>query len=309
MEAAQRGVPTISILIVTYQSAKLIDRCLDSIATQAGLPVEILVVDNDSTDGTRDLVAARRAVRLIPLETNRGFTAAVNVAASRAMAPYLLLLNPDAELLPNALPNLYSHLEAHPRVAAVGPKLIYPDGTPQDAAFTYPSLLMTWLEYFPRPGRLIHSRWNGRISSSRLQAVSVDYPLGACILIRRSAWEDVGGLDEGFFMYCEEIDWCMRAKRRGWGIEHLPSATVVHHSGASTQQNPDSLLYLHRSRRRLHQKYRGPVYRFVAALITRLGLMRERRTLQRLQTSPETADPHAQQRIEAIERVLRSALA
>ena len=301
-------VPEVSILIVTYQSAELIDACLDSIKVHAGLPTETILVDNGSTDGTFERLQERQDVRVLAMGSNFGFTAAVNTAAARASAPYLLLFNPDAELLLDALPRLHRHLEMHHRVAAVGPRLVYPDGTSQDSAFAYPSLLMTWLEYFPRPGRLIHTRWNGRISAPDDRAVTIDYPLGACILVRRAAWEDVGGLDEGFFMYCEEIDWCMRAKRRGWTIEHVPTATVVHHGGASARQNPDSLLHLYASRRRLHRKHRGPAFRFLAALITRLGLVRERHRLRQYVQS-NALDPYAQRRIEAIDRVLHGALA
>lgn len=256
------------------------------------------MVDNDSTDGTRERLSSRADLTWIPLDSNRGFTAGVNLGAQRATAPFLLFLNPDAELTAGALPRLHAHLVADPLVAAAGPRFVYPDGSPQDGAFAYPSLLMTWLEFFHRPGRLLHTRWNGRLDARDDRPVSIDYPLGACMLIRRAAWNDVGGFDEGFFMYCEEVDWCMRAKRRGWRIDQVPTATVVHHGGASAQQNPDSLVYLYTSRRRLHHKHRGPLFRFLAELITRVGLRRERRRLL------ADAASSAEHRVAAIDRVL-----
>jgi N-acetylglucosaminyl-diphospho-decaprenol L-rhamnosyltransferase len=298
----------VSIVVVTYQSARFIDRCLESIEQHAELPTETIVVDNGSEDGTSDIVRSHPEIRFLPERTNRGFTAAVNLGAAEARAPYMLLLNPDAELLPDALPTLHERMEKEPRLAACGPSFIYPDGSPQDGAFTYPTLLMTWLEFFPRPGRLLHTKWNGRVSSPDGHPIPIDYPLGACVLIRRAAWADVGGLDEGFFMYCEEVDWCMRAKRRGWRVELVPRATVKHYSGGSAELNPRSIVHLYASRRRLHRKHRGPLFRFFAALITRIGLVRERARLRTL-IAHSAAPDNAAERLAAINRVLRGASA
>jgi GT2 family glycosyltransferase len=295
-------------VIVTYQSRDLIAACLESIARQ-GLPVETIVVDNASTDGTLEhLASAIPQPSALSMPANRGFAAAVNAGAERARGTFLLLLNPDAELMPGALATLTTYLGEHSRVAAVGPRLVFPDGTPQDAAFRYPTLLMTWFEFFPHPARLLHTRWNGRLDAQDGGAVEIDHPLGACMLIRRAAWDDVGPLDEGFFMYCEEVDWCMRAKQRGWSIRQAPAATVLHHSGASAAKSPESLLHLYASRRRLHRKYRGRPFRLLAGLITRIGLLQERHRLRKLQRSPGK-DSSAAGRLAAIEQVLKSSLA
>src|SRR5581483_11850031 len=226
--------PTVSVIVVTYQSEGYVGRCLASIRAHAGMPVETLVVDNASTDAT--VAEARRfslATSVITLPANRGFAAAVNVAAPRATGEFLLLLNPDAELLHGALPRLVALTRRCPTVAAAGPQFLFPDGSPQDSAFTYPTLLMTWLEFFPRPARLLRTRLNGRLASTDGRPIRVDHPLGACMLIRRAAWDDVGPLDEAFFLYCEEVDWCVRAKKRGWVVAHVPDAAVVHHGGRS----------------------------------------------------------------------------
>jgi N-acetylglucosaminyl-diphospho-decaprenol L-rhamnosyltransferase len=299
--------PVVTIVTVTYQSSALIGACLDSIQQHAGLPTRVVVVDNASTDGTAGLIAERYPwVELMTPERNLGFAAATNLGIERAQTPYVLLLNPDTELRPGALPRLLDELSRDPTVAAAGPSLVYPDGTPQDAAFTYPTLLMTWLEFFPRPGRLLPSRLNGRLRSPDGRPIEIHHPLGAAMLVRRSAWEEVGPLDEGFFMYCEEVDWCMRARELGWRILHVPAATVVHHGGASTSQVPAaSLGHLYASRKRLHRKHRDMRFWRVVAAITRRGLQRERdRALVDVPEGGEP-DPAVSARVQAIDEAIR----
>jgi hypothetical protein len=290
----------ITAVVVTYQSERWIRGCLSSLRAEAPPATEIVVVDNASTDATL-AVAREGAPEAIvdALPVNTGFAAAANCGAARASGRYLLFLNPDAELRAGAVQALLGHLEAHPTVAAAGPRLCYPDGTPQDAAFTYPSLLMTWLEFFPRPGRLLHSRLNGRLPSLDGCPIAVDYPLGACMLVRRSAWEQVGPFDEGFFMYCEEVDWCMRARQRGWTITHVPAALVAHAGGASSEQvRPASLLHLYESRRRLHRKHRPTWFRVLARFLTCVGLAQERRRILRGRTNT----PQREALVAAVER-------
>jgi hypothetical protein len=302
------GAPAVSIVVVSYQSRATIAACLASIAAHAAMPHETIVVDNASSDGTVDLVRGRfPEVQVVSQDGNRGFAAACNAGARIGSAPNLLFLNPDAELTPGALPALVEFLAASPRVAAVGPRFVYPDGSSQDGAFTYPSLLMTWLEFFPRPGRLIQSRCNGRIVSPDNEPVAIDHPLGACMLVRRAAWDDVGAFDEGYFLYCEEVDWCMRAKQRGWEIVHEPEATVVHHGGVSSASTPTaSLVHLYQSRQRLHAKHRGRGFRLAARCIMRLGLSQECRRLRRLLATPGDLDPSLAARLAGVERALQT---
>jgi GT2 family glycosyltransferase len=124
------------------------------------------------------------------------------------------------------------------------------------------------LDLFPIP-RLSGSRLNGRVPSQGAAPVQIDHPLGACMLIRRRAWADVGPLDEGYFMYVEEVDWCRRARRRGWQIWHTPRAVVRHRAGAATSQHADAMFaQLWRSRLRYYQRFHGPAYnRAVHALV------------------------------------------
>lgn len=297
--------PLVSVVVVTFESRANVGPCLLSIAS-AGVPeVGTVVVDNASADGTADLVRSLfPQAALIVQDRNSGFAAAANLGAATSRGPYLLFLNPDAQLTQDALPRMLAHLERELAVAAVGPRFVFPDGRPQDSAFAYPTLLMTWLEFFPHPGRLLGTRLNGRLSSpDGRRPIPVDHPLGACMLVRRSAWDEVGPFDPGFFLYCEEVDWCLRAKSAGWRIDHLPTAVVAHMGGASAAARPGpSLVHLYRSRRRLHRKHRGRAFRMASAFITSLGLAYlHRRGLR------STALPAAPERLDALGRAARLA--
>jgi GT2 family glycosyltransferase len=267
-------VPAVSALIVSYNTRALLIESIGSVVNEAG--VEVVVVDNASHDGSADTVAEQFPnVHLIRSGTNLGFAAAVNRAAACARGEHLLVLNPDARLEPGALDALVKCMSTHPRAGLVGPALQYPDGSPQAAAFRFPGLAQIVLDLYPID-RLMDSRWNGRIWSAR-EPVQIDHPLGACMLIRRTAWDDVGPLDEGYFMYVEEVDWCRRARQRGWQIWHDPRALAVHHAGQSTRQQADSMhAQLWRSRLRYYQLYSGPVYNRLVHTLLRLGMRRKR---------------------------------
>jgi len=298
-----------SIVVITYQSAGYVGACLRSIQAHADLPTETIVVDNDSSDATLDEAsAAHPAATIVPLEVNTGFAAASNVGAAQARGRYILFLNPDAELIDGTLPRMADYLDANPHVAAVGPRLVYGDGSPQDNAFAYPSLLMTWLEFFPRPGRLLGTRLNGRLQSRDGGPISITHPLGACMLVRREAWADVGPFDRGFFLYCEEVDWCVRARERGWDIVHLPAATAIHHGGRSAAAAPAaSLTHLYASRTRLHRKHRSWKFQAANLLITLLGLAHQRAHLRRQLRNSTPPDPALAARLRAIDHILERA--
>jgi N-acetylglucosaminyl-diphospho-decaprenol L-rhamnosyltransferase len=239
--------------------------------------VETIIVDNASHDGSADAVAERfPQVKLIRSATNLGFAAGMNRGAACARGRNLLLLNADARLEPGALDLLLELLDTHPRAALAGPALRYRDGSAQAAAFRDPGLTQVFLDLFPIK-RLMDTRINGRLPG-RNRPTLIDHPLGACMLIRRAAWEDVGPLDEGYFMYLEEIDWCRRARRRDWQIWHHPDAVAVHHAGQSTRQQADVMFaQLWRSRLRYYQRFHGPNYNRLVHLLVRLGLGRAQR--------------------------------
>ena len=243
--------------------------------------VETIVVDNASHDGSADAIAAQYpSVRLIRSERNLGFAGGVNRAAPEASGEHMLVLNSDARLEPGALDLLLQHLNSHPRAGLVAPALRYADGRAQASAFVFPGLLQIALDLYPI-NRLMDSRINGRISSTVPR--QVDYPLGACMLIRRAAWHDVGPLDEGYFMYLEEIDWCRRARAHGWQIWHQPRAIAMHHGGSSTSQQPDAMFaQLWRSRLRYYARFHGPTYNRVVHGLVRLGLRRRAGAAERV---------------------------
>jgi len=235
--------------------------------------VEVVVVDNASHDGSAAAVAAAHPrVRLIASRDNLGFAGGVNRAADAARGDTLLVLNPDARLEPGALSQLCAFLDAHPRVGLVGPAMCYPDGRPQAAAFHFPGLLQVFLDLHP-VDRLMESRLNGRANGHGPHPI--DHPLGACMLIRRAAWQDVGSLDEGYFMYLEEIDWCRRARARGWQVWQQPAAVAVHHGGAATRQQADAMFaQLWRSRLRYYTRFGGPLTNRLVRRLVRGGLAR-----------------------------------
>jgi N-acetylglucosaminyl-diphospho-decaprenol L-rhamnosyltransferase len=269
--------PRVSALIVSYNTRELLLESVASVVDEPG--VETIVLDNASEDQSPQAVAKRfPGVKLIRSETNLGFAAGVNRAASAASGQALLVLNPDARLCPGALDLLLDVLARQPRAAMVGPSLRYPDGRWQASAFSFPGPVQVFLDLFPID-RLMDSRLNGRVPGARTgRPVQIDYPLGACMLIRGTAWQDVGPLDDGYFMYLEEIDWCKRARLRRWQVWHQPAAVAVHHGGASTRQQPDAMFaQLWRSRLRYYQRFHGPAMNFVVHAIVRLGLRTDRR--------------------------------
>jgi GT2 family glycosyltransferase len=215
-------------------------------------------------------------VRLIANSRNRGFAASNNQGIQQSSGQYVVLLNPDTLVRKGALENLMALLEERRDVGVVGPKLLFPDGSFQHSAFTFPTLAMIFLDFFPLHNRLLDSRINGRYPRGLYEGAEpfpIDHPLGAALMVRRAVFEEVGLLDESFFMYCEEIDWCLRIKEAGWRILCVPRAEIVHHVGQSTRQFPDEMyVELHRSRYRLYQKHYGAGFRRVARWLVALGV-------------------------------------
>ena len=273
----------LSLVIVSYNTAPLLAACLRSVERALGdaaLPrgAEVWVVDNASADNSAAMVAAEfPSVRLIANESNRGFSAANNQAVRQAGGRYLLLLNPDTELLGDALPALMTYLEEHPDVAMVTGRLVNPDGSHQHSAFRLPGLWQAFLDLFPLHPRLIESRLNGRYPQEAYAApFEIDHSLGACMLVRREAVAQVGPLSEDYFLYCEEIDWCWRLKAAGWRIVCVPAARVLHHAGAATrQQRATSFVLLYRSRFTLYDRIHPPWRRLAFRAIVALGMLKE----------------------------------
>lgn len=271
----------LAVIIVSYNTQELLAECLQSVYASRGIdPPQVIVVDNASSDGSPDLVRDKfTMVRLITNSQNRGFAAAVNQGLRESQGRYLLLLNPDTQVADDALAVLHRFLEDHPRAGLAGPQLLFPDGRFQHSAFTFPTLPMVFLDFFPVHGRMLDSRLNGRYPHAfyeRGKPFSIDHPLGAATMTRRQVLEQVGPLDEKFFIYCEEIDWCMRIKAAGWEIFCQPRAQVVHYGAQATQRNwGPNFVELHRSRYRLYEKHYSPLFRKLARLLVGVGIRRE----------------------------------
>jgi len=283
------GAPDLEVISVSFNVRGLLGACLRSLyscAENEGLRLRVWVVDNASHDGSAEMVGESypQAV-LLRNEDNLGFARGCNRALERlgysgppeAPAP-VLLLNPDTEVRPGALSLLLSDLTALPGAAVVGPGLCYGDGALRHSAFRFPGFWQTALEFFPINWRLLEGPLNGRYPRQERQPwpFVCDHPLGAAMLLRPEAIREVGLLDEEFFMYCEEIDWCLRAKRQGWEVWSDPRAVVVHHAGQSTTQvRREMYVELWRSRYRLFRKHRGVPYLAMMRQLVRLGMVRE----------------------------------
>ena len=238
--------PDVSVLVVNWNAGQLLADCVDSVAAGLeGLRGEIVVVDNDSTDDSLARLQPRPDLRVVRRGDNAGFAAGTNQAAALASGRYLLLLNPDAACMPGAIRRLVAFLEEHPEAGAVGPRLLNTDGSPQRSCwFGYPDLGSALVDalYLWKLPRLPLARESEPDPQARLRTLAVDHLLGACILTPRAVWDRVGALDEGYFLFLEETDWCRRVRGSGLKVYYEPSATVVHHGEHSVYQVPTSSL-------------------------------------------------------------------
>jgi N-acetylglucosaminyl-diphospho-decaprenol L-rhamnosyltransferase len=274
--------PTLTVAIVSFNTRRLLEACLatllDSLAASPEVGARVVVVDNASSDGSAAMVRERfPGVELRALAENLGFSGGNNLVLREAQTPYVLLLNPDTEVRADAPAALVRFLEAHPRAGAAGARLVYPDGSFQHSAFRFPTLPMSFLDFFPLNHRLTDSRLNGRYPRAWYdRAFEIDHPLGACLMVRRAALEQVGLMDEGYFMYAEEVDLCWRIRRAGWQIWYTPEATVVHHQGAATRQfRGEMLVQLHRSRYRFFARHYPAWFGPAARAVVALGVLRD----------------------------------
>lgn len=233
----------ISIIIVTYNSRREIDQCLTTLFADLGaMPAQVIVVDNASTDGTPEHLAAQwRQVELLKQAHNRGFAAANNLGLAVARGDAILLLNPDTRVQAGAIGAMLNALDRHADVGVVGPQLLNSDSSLQPSCREFPNVLthfigMTELYRIGWVRRLFR-RWLSSLSDHRT-ARYVDWVSGACLLVRRSAIDAVGSMDERFFIYGEELDWQYRMAQYGWRVWFEPSAQIVHAGGASTAAVP-----------------------------------------------------------------------
>ena len=259
----------ISAVIVHYRTLAETLRAARSLADSAP-EVDILVIDNASGDGIRETLAREvPRARVVAEPENRGYGAACNRGAAETSGAYVLFLNSDAFVQSGAVPALAAALERNPRAAAVGPRLLNPDGTLQPSISRLPT---PWRIFCESSGLAALSRGRGifrghtKTREDQERAQEVESLMGAALLVRRSAFEEVGGFDESFFFYAEESDLFARLRQAQWRILYEPSATVVHLGGAS---GGDALFgQLHASLRRYVRKHHGLLaMRFAGAVL------------------------------------------
>ena len=269
----------LSIIIVNYNVRHLLRKCLHSIYHNTKeISLEITIVDNNSTDGSVDMVKSEfPEVKLIENCQNLGFAKATNQGLRENQGRYILLLNPDTVVLPNALDGMVDFMDENPDAGAVGCKLLYPDGSLQPSCRSFPTLRAAFFEnsglerLFPR-NKLIG---NYRMGYWRHDCVrEVDQPMGSALMLRRNAINQVGLMDEQFYMYYEEVDWCYRIKKRGWKIYFNPRAEVIHYAGESTSQALGNMLVeRYRSMHKFFRKHYGLIPETVLKCMNFVGLV------------------------------------
>ena len=258
-----RSSPDVSVIVVIWNLKELLGECLDSIRLSArDLDVETIVVDNASTDGSADMVASEYPwVTLIRNEDNLGFSRANNQAIDMARGRYIFLLNNDAVLQGDALADLVSFMDEHEQAGACGPRVVNADGTMQvRSKGRFPSI-STALAHFFLPAGLQNA---GGVPlgfyehQDLIGARPMDWVSGCALMVRRRLVESVGPLDADVFMYCEDVDWCLRISKAGWPVWYVPSVVVLHYGGQSMKKQMGRVVGAHKAGlEAFYSKYHG----------------------------------------------------
>jgi hypothetical protein len=249
----------LSLVIVNWNTSKLLEKCLASIfSNPPGQEFEVWVVDNDSTDQSVPMVRETfPQVNLIVNDKNLGFSGANNQAIRWCTGEYVLLLNPDTEVCSDALDILVDYMESHPEAGGAGAKILNPDGTLQISCYPEPTLSRELWRLF-QLDRVRHYGTYDVTAWDPDQSRVVDVIQGACLILRSRALEEVGLLDEDYFMYTEEVDLCFRLRKARWQLIWVPKANVVHYGGQATQQvATEMFLELYRSKILYFYKHHG----------------------------------------------------
>jgi len=232
----------LSVVLVYYKTPGPLLQCLASLAPELmGSSAEVVVVDNDSRDGVTALLADRfPAVRVRVNPDNQGYAGGVNRGLLETRGEFVLIMNPDCEVRPGAVAALVRYLSTHPRTAIAGPKILNPDGSLEYSARSFPDHLTFLFNRYSLLHRLFpNNRHSQRYLLSDWDHAcerDVDWLSGACLLVRRAAVDRVGPMDEAYFMFNEDVDWCRRMNLAGFSVTYVPDAVVVHHIGASRKR-------------------------------------------------------------------------
>jgi hypothetical protein len=267
----------VAVLIVNYETYDDLDRALTSLAPFLRPDDEVVVIDQASRPGGLDVVARRHPRTVfVPSPVNVGFAAGVNLAARSSSAPFLMWLNPDTEMRDPVVEHLEAWLIHHPETGVVAPRVLNEDGSVQPSARRFPGMSTaiagrsSWLSArFPENWL---TRWN--LPARRaVRPVRVDWVAGACAMTPRHVFEALGGLDESFFMYWEDADYCRRAASQGWTCVYQPGVAVRHAGGRSVARDPaPAIRAFHASAFRYYRKHAGPIGRLLSP-VARIGLL------------------------------------
>lgn len=263
----------LSIIVVSWNTQALLEKCLNSLYTYPpGASFETWVVDNASSDGSANMVQEKfPEIKLIENPSNLGFARANNQAIRRSRGRYIMLLNPDAEVTPGALHEMVGFMDVSMGVGAAGPRLLNPDGTLQTSCYPAPTLSrelwrLLHLDRIRPFGIYDMRQWD----QDRPRKVEVAQ--GACLILRKEALDQIGYLDEAYFIYSEEVDLCYRLRKAGWQIFWLPGADVIHYGGQSTQLvSEEMFLNLYQSKVLYFRKNHGWLQAFIYKLILLLA--------------------------------------
>lgn len=268
----------LSIIIVSWNVADLLRACLTSIyAHPTPLELETIVVDSASSDNSVEMVCNEfPQVTLLPQRENLGYTRCNNIGLQAAHGRHLLLLNPDTEIIGDALAQLVAYLDAHADVGIVGPHTLNTDGSIQSTRRRFPTKTLaffesTWLEGFFPQSALAWYRVSEQADSATFD---VDWVQGSALMARREVYAGIGGLDEGYVMFYEEMDWCKRTKDAGWRVVYVGSAQITHHGGKSTDQvAARKHIHYNESRLRYFKKYHGALFAQVLRVFLLAGYL------------------------------------
>lgn len=240
-------------VVVNYESGPSLARCVDDLAA-CGLAT-VVVVDNGSTDGSLVAgIAAAPGIEVVDPGVNLGYGTATNRGAAASTSEFVLVCNPDLEVPADAVETLADALDRDPGLALVGPLIRTPSGDRYPSARQFPSMIdaagHAMLGIFAPDNRFTRSYQRSELDATGADAsgigtVDVDWVSGACFLVRREAFEEVGGFDESFFMYLEDVDLCWRLERAGWRVGYVPAAEVTHLQGRSTDRHPYRMILEH----------------------------------------------------------------
>jgi N-acetylglucosaminyl-diphospho-decaprenol L-rhamnosyltransferase len=268
---------SVAVVLVTYESAEDLAACLGSLPAAAGPhELEVVVVDNASRDASAE-IARRLGVKVLENPANLGLSRAIDIGAAATAAPWLLLVNPDTRLAAGSLARMLE-TAAEPTVGCVGPHLRNSDGSEYPTGRRFPSILVgvvhaalgtVW------PGNPATRRYH-LADLDRSRPVPVDWVSGACMLVRREAYEAAGRFDAGYFMYFEEMDFCLRLAKAGWRVVYDPVAEVTHMLGGSTRSAPYRKVWNHhRSALRFYRRrYAGDPRRLLLPVVALFLLAR-----------------------------------